>query len=154
MQIKVKETKKHHLKYNPYLVDIAEGKLVLVECKPEEAMLYRLYSGKRILSYEFKNGLPKSPGSYVKPIIISKTEIEVDDSYLDSFGKIRIRQTDTVMISLDRKILALPEHFSPNQLLMIVRDTLIVTALVTVKMLLNMVIPMKKRCIQEKKLDP
>jgi hypothetical protein len=109
------------------LQSVAEGKLLLVECKPEEALLA---GNKETGSFLPINRLPLLPKghSYYKPIIISETEkfdpkepvlcldeIEYgwDEAYLKNG---RGNGTCTSC----KKILAYPEHFSPEQLQMIV----------------------------------
>lgn len=98
---------------------VADAELVLVECKPEEALIV---FGK--------------PNQNLKPILISRTEkIEVGGwVYVpDSYEKIMKVGDGQLEISLSRilnpdeedpkevfKILALPEHFSPEHLQMIV----------------------------------
>lgn len=55
-------------------VPIAEGKFILFECKPEEALFYCIGDLKNIVSYNISHGLVKGIGRYLKPIIISETE--------------------------------------------------------------------------------
>lgn len=117
MQIKVEnvETRRRgggKRPLNSYVYYITKGKLVLVE------------SHSKTLSV-FDN----STKSFVKPIIISETEkIEVGDLYYWNGLIIKdheVPTTESTMRSKDFhkgafKILALPEHFSPEQLQMIV----------------------------------
>jgi len=121
MQIKVEHVEKHLITKSVMLGDqptrveeviITKGKLVLVE------------SHSKTLSV-FDN----STKSFVKPIIISETEkIEVGDLYYWNGLIIKdheVPTTESTMRSKDFhkgafKILALPEHFSPEQLQMIV----------------------------------
>ncbi len=123
-------------------IPVAEAKLVLVKCKRELSSLYVLDS--KILPY-FPNdqGPIKGIGKYYKPILISETEkievgdqvfvndlphdppsifpvIKVEEGHSGVHGKIWISNNDYIVLSLCKKILALPEHFSSKHLQMIV----------------------------------
>lgn len=144
MQIKVKETRPYNKSLSisfdgtkatetSMLVEVrvAEGMLVLVECKPEEALLFEqgneVYKGQ-INHYSFEFGLVNGLGKYLIPILISKTEkIEVGDWVLHWDNMILEKAIDQQLADhYDShkddysKLLALSEHFSPQQLQMIV----------------------------------
>lgn len=133
MQIRIKETKTYC--YPSTMV--AEGKLVLVECEPRHAFYW--ISGK-IYPFTFNDqSLNPLTGKYYKPIIISETEkIENGDLILYKHPR-----QDNVLPSIYRvkdanystepshavyfntgygikegckKIVVLPEQFSPQQL--------------------------------------
>jgi hypothetical protein len=111
-----------HTAINEVLV--TEGKLVLVQCNSEDGLLYK-YLSDPIRLTDFKYGAGRK---YFKPIIISETEkIVRGDSWYD-FDEDDI-WTDGVNVDLHtvnlqplrfKKILALPEHFTKEQLKMIV----------------------------------
>lgn len=147
--IKVTETKMHKLSPVPRgitgdiieslrTVPVAEGKIVLVECKPDEAKFWLSAKGTLCI-YLQEYGLIWGTRGYLKPIIISETEkIEVGDWFYwhDSDGETKliaksIGTTDETHIKARsdnefgygdwnieyaNKILAFPEHFSPKHL--------------------------------------
>ncbi len=146
MQIKVKDTRmhkinyianelddKHHIgtKVNIKEVPVAEAKLVLVECKPEEAKLFGVMIGNSngfkggLFDYS-KTGLLKGITKYWKPILISETEkiIKGDQAYWNKTSPIIFEAEYDWDINPIFKILALPEHFSPKHLQAIVDDKL------------------------------
>lgn len=105
-------------------VPVAEAKLVLVECKPEEALFYIVHDFQdkkfdRILLYHEQ---VKGLGKYYKPILISETEKIAKDwkgwAYKEDVeGKVFKHFYTTNTWYNDAKIvLALPEHFSPKLL--------------------------------------
>jgi len=102
-------------------VPVAEGKLVLVECKSEEALIVRVENGINVPLYYFVRA-NFIAGKYYKPIIISETEkIEVGDWVLggpgdEAHNEIWQWDGDSYISDEDNKILALPEHFSPKHL--------------------------------------
>lgn len=114
-------------------IPVIKAKLVLVECKPEEALFIQLPNVKLSLYYK-KNGLIKGMGKYLKPILISETEkIEVGDwKYTISHdGSVEMNPVQIIAKCENPeqeikgfKILALPEHFSPKYLQMIVNGEL------------------------------
>lgn len=129
--IKVKNTKTHQvvklLPYNNHghIVVVTDAELVLVECKPEEALLFRYKSTETIHMLPKKGMLVKGLVNYLIPILISRTEnIEVGDWVYDNNQERIVRwgefqsQVSNVRKTNDYyyKILALPEEFSPEQL--------------------------------------
>lgn len=156
-QIKVIHTKMHKIpQFNRRgeqdmvsNIPVAEAKLVLVECKPEEALLVKPQEHWMLASFALTtNGYPslwiKYPrGIFWKPILISETEkIEIGDKALCD-GRDNINQAPKYTIETieriendwiftkeqpdigqnpdwTKKILALPEHFSPKHLQAIV----------------------------------
>lgn len=152
MQIKVKETKRHKI-IHPYPdgvhdfeITVAEVKLILVECKSEEALIYlpvwKHEEGKLRL-FDIKEVHPSAIYKAYKPILISETEkIEVGDQYIvirpdyiSGINKCDLIRDNGEVCYFDGgnknhtiysekefafKILALLEHFSPEQLQMIV----------------------------------
>lgn len=126
MQIKVNITTLHKIPIYGYSLEthkeipVAEGKVVLIECKPEESLFYKLLSGDILPTF---NGgqLLKTPCQYLKPIIISETEkINVSDWYIHLGYNKLYQATRENVNELQKvevvKILALPEHFSPKYL--------------------------------------
>lgn len=141
MQIKVKNTRMHKVsgKPNPsgytyhggfeadtrlHEVPVAEGKLVLVECKPEEALLFQYLNTTTFVGIKMGHYV-KGLGKYYKPILISETEkIEVGDWAYNLKTK-ELKQATTqdgaILSGMTWcKVLALPEHFSPKHLQAIV----------------------------------
>jgi hypothetical protein len=131
--IKVEHTKNYRLsqdqkKYSnsPYEVLVTDAELVLVECKPEEALFNLIENGlpNGILRLHTKDRFVA--GRYLKPILISRTEKittnkgkEMGDWTYNSFYK-KMFQMNGDITNYDFKILALPEHFSPESLQLIV----------------------------------
>jgi hypothetical protein len=126
MQIKVESVRMHKHPDSKYgwkanfEVPVADGKLVLVECKPEEALIFKLLNGTDEIGgdrYWLTGGrIVKGPGTYYKPIIISETEkIEQSDWVYSIVNKQIYTYSGEPKADL-RKILALSEHFSPEQL--------------------------------------
>lgn len=140
--IKVKETKTHTVltSYGPNTrgskveqVPVAEAKLVLVECKPEEEALIAINTRSQEIiatSLVIKGILWK----YYKPILISETEVKKEGDQVlsdnheiftidlirdNSLRKIFFKEgtycTDKEFDTF-YKVLALPEHFSPKLL--------------------------------------
>lgn len=111
---------------------VTDAELVLVECKPEEHLIYKGFSEDLFLKGSNDHKLVYNhEGEHFKPILISRTEkIYFDDWFENEFGaKIRKCKTsseDNVFIYDENnnpyyrktcnKILALSEHFSPQQL--------------------------------------
>lgn len=150
--IKVTETKTINLLKKagvliriPEDVTVAPAKLVLVECKPEEAILvlsqygYGLITSKcnesgTWVDVKGKNwtiSCPIDTIKYLKPILISETEnIEIGEIGLNShnqifqYGELSKQLSEKDPSTSYRKILALPEHFSPKTLQDIVEDKL------------------------------
>lgn len=134
--IKVEHTKTHSTyevtiprKQFTEPVLVTDPKLMLVECKPEEALfIHRNTTGVDIINHYSYNqqGLVKGIFyKYLKPILISETEkIEVGEQFsMGAFTnwKIEVRKdVDYGVFEPKYKILALSEHFSPEQLQMIV----------------------------------
>jgi len=87
---------------------ITKGKLVLMQCKPEQALLF--WSNTLGFSiYKQSFGLVKTIGKYLKPVIVSETEkLNVDDWHYKDV----------------KKVLALPEQFSEETLQDIVEGNL------------------------------
>lgn len=126
MQTKIEHTKKHIIGSNPKFCDIlvTDAKLVLVECKKEEALLIEceeklyIYKEARLTPPQWLNDV-----TWYKPILISETEkIEVGDWFYWSGTTPKIEKAEASYTTnrYISKILALPEHFSPQQLQMIV----------------------------------
>lgn len=103
---------------------VTDAVLVLMECRPEEALFYRqkgnIYDGQ-LNRYYPKYGLVKGIGKYLKPILISLTEkIEVlDKIYNKEFNEIDFCAEGSILAQSNNncdhlwfKILAMPEHFS------------------------------------------
>lgn len=112
MQIKVKDTKMHDKGYTtidmvPYQkVPVAEAKLVLVECNKVNPVV----KGEFMLN-----------GKFYTPILISETEkIEVGDKGFDTEDRVIRAYVFTEDTPTYKKVLALPEHFSPKHLQSIV----------------------------------
>lgn len=134
--IKVKHTQIHilainaiahtvrHTKGLPVEIDsvpVAIAKLVLIESLPKEASLFRFLNQDTIIRYDKSYGLVKGLGIYLKPILISETEkIEEYEWIYDKFGTLGydVFQCSFAYPNKGRyyKILALPEHFSPQTL--------------------------------------
>lgn len=119
MQIKVEDTRMHNITLfetsagsRTKDVPVAEAKLVLVESIKEKALLgYTEYSG-----YSLKEKW-LCDAEWINPILISETEkIEVGDWYYIKEDSV-ILQADYEPVGENiYKILALPEHFSPQRL--------------------------------------
>jgi hypothetical protein len=139
MQTKIKDVKMHYVQYATacdakFDVPVAEGKLVLVECKSEEALLFRLLSNQEEIKPRFwltGGKVVKGLGTYCKPIIISETEkIEVGDWHyhkeVNNIGQVTNQEmADFINIGhrergIVFKVLVLPEQFSPKDLQAIV----------------------------------
>jgi len=128
--IKVKKTREVTTSQSG-TVQCAEGKLVLIECKPEEANFSKNHNTNQMWLYRRieKN---YTNVKYYKSIIISETdEIGEDDRFWDAeLNKIRVAENreEAVRADLNRdpyntghgKILALPKHFTEKQLQAIV----------------------------------
>lgn len=120
MEIKINNIQIHKIHSR-----VVEAKLVLIECKKEKALFYGFLDGAMYLNHA---NLIEGLGSYYEPILISEIEkIEKDDWFyrIESPGAVLTQATQILLNlithALDaRKILALPEHFSPHQLQMIV----------------------------------
>jgi hypothetical protein len=147
MQIKVTDTKMHRTigKYLPVDKDVpvAEGKLILIQAKEDSLLAFNQYNGEYYILPE-KGARLKMPAQYLKPIIISETEkIEVGDWYLhynsgtkeytlfraDSIFENGNNPNDidsrgNILPYGNKKVLALPEHFSPKILNQIVNGEL------------------------------
>lgn len=112
MQIKVKDTRIHKTAkdylgedgtMHTFKVPVAEAKLVLVKCLPEEATLFEFQSntlGYKLIHYDSSKGLIKGLGKYYKPILISKTEdIKYKDlayyANIHGGGKFLVKAVDT-----------------------------------------------------------
>ena len=137
--MKIKHTKQIQIG-NPIknsYATVPEAKLVLVECKPEEAITAKRCSvlrvwGKTIDLYDrtvhFEpNNTPSA--KYFKPVIISETEkiengcwaYNKETSSLIKLDGLEKGELDAFIEQKNWfKVLALPEHFSPEQLQMIV----------------------------------
>jgi translation initiation factor IF-1 len=125
-QIKVEHTKQHS---RPVVTEskmrkdipVVEGKLVLVECNSTDA-LFNKYLGDPLVIHDRQYAAGRK---FYKPIIISETEkIEVGDWYYDERNKLIKQLTYQDLMIVPEcgyfKILALPEHSSPEQLQTIV----------------------------------
>lgn len=101
---------------------VAEAKLVLVESTKKDGEIYHDEEGWHINHGAFNSG------KYYKPILISETEkIEVGDwTYHSRKDMQQLKQVTNPNAENDllnlgwRKVLALPEHFSPKHLQAIV----------------------------------
>lgn len=135
--IKVEHTKIHlifAMGLNPEKqVLVAPAKLVLVECKSEEALLFRYRSTETIHILPKKGMLVKGLVDYLKPIFISESEKILDGDWILLNGQIQKAGRDGVRNWEEAtkfhnwscyKILALPEHFSPQILSKIVSGEL------------------------------
>ncbi len=129
MQIKVKDTRMHNIlwaseatcrKYKD--IPVAEAQLVLIKCDHSEALLYELSPSKEMVLY--KPEMSKKVGTYLKSILISLTEkIEEGDKVYQTVNKSIIDapfDCDPIEDHRFKKILSLPEHFSPKHLQAIV----------------------------------
>jgi len=105
-------------------VPVADGKFVLVECKPEEALLnastdlkMRYLIPPRIYAYKHNPKFSTSGHFYI-PIIISETEkIEIGDWFYNiKSGFIAQLHESQNSVEGDYKILVLPEQFLPKHL--------------------------------------
>lgn len=119
--IKVEHTKIHlilAMGLNPEKqVLVAPAKLVLVECKSEEALLFRYRSTETIHILPKKGMLVKGLVDYLKPIFISETEIVKESDWRVNYLEHNcITPIGISQEGAGRKILALPEHFSPKHL--------------------------------------
>jgi hypothetical protein len=131
MQIKVTDTKMHRTigKYLPVDKDVpvAEGKLILIQAKEDSLLAFNQYNGEYYILPE-KGARLKMPAQYLKPIIISETEkIEVGDWYLHYNSGPKEYTLDSrgnILPYGNKKVLALPEHFSPKILNQIVNGEL------------------------------
>lgn len=111
----------------PISARVTEGKLVLIECKPDPdtSILFRSEGYSRLMF--LNRGLAKGLGQCFKPIIISETEkidAEVDWIYHSVTKQFRKSQIDDLMYSDQNwnKVLVLPNQFSPKHLQAIVDD--------------------------------
>lgn len=141
--IKVEHTKAHNIVLfetsageRTKQVLVTEAKLVLVECKPKEGLLYipnwKHEEGK--LHLLTKNvSLVDAVYKAFKPTLISRTERIMDGDWILEYQFvgipyqiIQVTKNDLIRCLHNHKnhncfkILALPEHFSPEQLQMIV----------------------------------
>lgn len=127
MQIKVKDTRMHKTGWeNPVSkrdeeVPVADAKLVLVECKPEEALIYLpvwKYEENKLRLFDIKDVHPSAIYKAYKPILISETEkVEEGNWVLGKDNTIFQWKTSFPLPNKTVfKILALPEHFSPKHL--------------------------------------
>lgn len=131
MQIKVKNTKIHVVippgssMYHD--ITVVEAKLVLVPAKEDALLTFNQYRGEYYIIPN-KGDRLKMPCSYLKPILISETEYCVggQDKYLDNQNTICNLPYASTLATTDtgKKILALPEHFTSEQLNMIVEGKL------------------------------
>jgi len=140
--IKVEHTKTHQIGNpikNQYAL-VTDAELMLVECKPEEALFNLIENGlpEGILRLHTKGRF--IAGRYFKPIPISRTEkIEEGDWYLHYNSGTKeyslfkadlvfnngndpndIDPRGNILPYGNKKLLALPEHFSPKHLQAIV----------------------------------
>lgn len=130
--MKVEHTKTHQIAsvlYDDgfYTALVTDTKLVLVECNMHESLIYKHKNGswgitKEGIYFHFKEAI------YYKPILISENneKIEVGDWYYrsDYAPYIYKDNDDSHGMCSCRKILALPEHFSPEILSKIVSGEL------------------------------
>lgn len=136
--IKVENTKterlvKNLIGGNEVDVLVTDAKLVLVECSRHEAVLRQVHGEGQYWVVLNVNGWLNSDDKFYKPIYISETEkIEVGGfayNYMTKrYGRVlRISQNGDITIDNGQyedtsspnnfvKVLALPEHFSPEQL--------------------------------------
>lgn len=122
MNIKVKQTENLDGRI------VTRGKLVLIETK-EVADILKWKKDSKITGRAIQ--YIQADVNYIRPIIISETEeILIGDSYLQilTSGKKCVNVADEITVEIIKeqivcevfKILALPEHFSPEILQMIV----------------------------------
>jgi hypothetical protein len=122
------------------VVPVTEGKLILVECTYKEGLLWKRNIDDKFFNLATGVAVGKTNNIYYKPIIISETEkIEVGDWYLhynSGTKEYTLFRADSIFengnnpndIDLrgnilpygNKKVLALPEHFSPKHLQAIV----------------------------------
>lgn len=139
--IKVKDTRMHKTTTSEWQtgrgtvsrnieVPVAEAELVFIGCDPKESLVYRCNNGGNLY---LTGGQAWNAGFYFKPILISRTEkIEVGDwtianGNLEQVLKMQLGEegvwqykTQTAWFSNCKKVLALPQHFSPKHLQVIV----------------------------------
>jgi len=103
---------------------MAEGKLVLIECQPEEAKLWYATNSTLRVAFTSSNGRIKGIGKYLKPLLISEKEpIEIGDWIYYNNGS--LERCDNNFPPEEAKslgwfkVLALPDHFSFKDLQMI-----------------------------------
>lgn len=143
MQIKVNATRMHITKQSSthgpiqgmlighaFRVPVAEGKLVLVEGKTNnldlpvngEIMINSRMMKPTIISetekievgdWVFVNDLPHDPPSIFKAL-------KIEQGHLSVHSKVWISDKDYIVLVLCKKVIALPEHFSPKHLQAIV----------------------------------
>lgn len=126
-------TKKH---LSNHLIDtndvlVTDAKLVLVECNRYEALLRKAHGEGQYWILLNSNGWLNDDDKFYKPILISETEkIEVGDWML-SHNRIICQAANNILVNMKSvdgarcyKVLSLPEHFSPQQLQMIVEGKL------------------------------
>ena len=104
-------------------IPIADAELVLVECKPEEALLFKYRNTSTLHLLPRKGMLIKGLVDYLKTILISRTEkIEEGDWYCEIFMDNKAIKLATAPKEPQwvKKVLALSEHFSPKHLQAIV----------------------------------
>ncbi len=126
-QIKVEKTKTYEDELAHEDVLVAEAKLVLIECNLDEALLFKWWGseGDEHLCLSSLNQVIRNSVKFYKPILISETEkIEVGAiAYGPTNQKeqliYQLKEGEAALFP-DRKILALLEQFSPEQLQMII----------------------------------
>lgn len=128
MEIKVKNTKIHVAiplgKSMHHYIPVTEAKLVLVSAKEDAVLAFNQYRGEYYIIPN-KGDRLKMPCSYLKPILISETEkIEEGEWSYSIFHGSVFQSNFKDGPSGGHKVLALPEHFSKEQLNMIVEGKL------------------------------
>lgn len=118
-------------------VPVVEAKLVLVEMKPkvgegyfikEDGSFWHNNEIRQILIDNLKKTGPNT--QYFQPILISETEVpseegEGESAVYNSVNHLLIHKPTLILgKGVDKKVLALPEHFSPDILQQIVNGTI------------------------------
>lgn len=121
--IKVQHTKLHHANVLDSMHKlVTDAELVLVECSAGESSI--VLNNSSLIRFNNKSKFSGTGNTYFKPILISKTEkIEEGDMIYRHFDGCIVQDnvnSDNRKGEKFYKILALPEHFSPEQLQMIV----------------------------------
>jgi hypothetical protein len=139
--IKIEHTYKHkillpqHHDFDREIsVLVTDAELVLVECKPEEAILSKYWTDQGVEHTLLTSSIAPellTLCKHFKPILISRTEKPEEgqytinpDGFIDVFGYDYRACYTREQIDNCRKILALPEHFSQQSLQDIVEGKL------------------------------
>lgn len=111
-----------------YTIPVVEGKLVLISTKEDALLAFNQYRGEYYILPE-KGARLKMPAQYLKPIIISEIETDVDECPVLCLDELEHGWQEAYRpegrgeggtCTECKKILALPENFSPKYLQAIV----------------------------------